>query len=137
MITVLHDLREAALPRAQSAGDSLWLYRDDLEAATGWTWKPEGLCRDAACIPLPRQAASELVRGDQLDVAAAWRHMGHPVAHSADGSVWVLGTGAGARTQALESLDAPDIELPDLAGHLHRLSDYRGRKVFLATWASW
>ena len=27
--------------------------------------------------------------------------------------------------------------LPDLAGRPHRLSDLRGRRVFLATWASW
>ena len=25
----------------------------------------------------------------------------------------------------------------DLADHVHRLSDYRGRKVFLVAWASW
>ena len=32
---------------------------------------------------------------------------------------------------------APDFALPDLDGRVHRLSDFRGRKVFLATWASW
>ena len=30
-----------------------------------------------------------------------------------------------------------DFELPDLDGKLHRLSDYRGQKVLLVTWASW
>ncbi|NDG42002.1 MAG: TlpA family protein disulfide reductase, partial [Betaproteobacteria bacterium] len=39
--------------------------------------------------------------------------------------------------QALSTLEAPDFELPDLAGQTHRLSDYRGKKVLLATWASW
>jgi peroxiredoxin len=37
----------------------------------------------------------------------------------------------------LQSLDAPDFELPDLAGRKHRLSDHRGKKVLLASWASW
>ena len=32
---------------------------------------------------------------------------------------------------------APDFTLPDLDGSPHSLSSYRGRKVFLATWASW
>ena len=32
---------------------------------------------------------------------------------------------------------APDFSLPDINGQPHRLSDYRGKKVFLATWASW
>ncbi|TAK76433.1 MAG: redoxin domain-containing protein [Dehalococcoidia bacterium] len=34
-------------------------------------------------------------------------------------------------------LDAPDFELPDLDGRMHRLSDRRGKKVVLALWASW
>ena len=32
---------------------------------------------------------------------------------------------------------SPDFELPALAGGSARLSDYRGRKVVLFTWASW
>ena len=36
-----------------------------------------------------------------------------------------------------ELLTAPDFSLPDLEGREHSLSDYRGNKVFLATWASW
>lgn len=41
------------------------------------------------------------------------------------------------RRAALASLQAPDFELPDLDGKMHRLSDYRGKKVLLAAWASW
>jgi peroxiredoxin len=29
------------------------------------------------------------------------------------------------------------LELPDLQGHVHRLADYRGRRVLLNFWASW
>jgi peroxiredoxin len=32
---------------------------------------------------------------------------------------------------------APALSLPDLDGTLHRLSDYRGRRVVLNFWASW
>ena len=32
---------------------------------------------------------------------------------------------------------APDFSLPDLAGRLHTLSDYRGKKVLLIAYASW
>ena len=63
--------------------------------------------------------------------------MGHPVEHDSASQTWVLGTAAAARAQALSTLEAPDFELPDLAGQTHRLSDYRGKKVLLATWASW
>jgi len=31
----------------------------------------------------------------------------------------------------------PAIELPDLDGRLHRLSDYRGRRILLNFWATW
>jgi peroxiredoxin len=37
----------------------------------------------------------------------------------------------------LSSLQAPDFKLPDINGKPHSLSDFRGKKVFLVTWASW
>jgi hypothetical protein len=38
---------------------------------------------------------------------------------------------------ALRSLEAPDFSLPDLDGRVHRLSDYRGKKIFLFSWGSY
>lgn len=137
MITVLHEQRETALPGARADGDALWLDRGQIEAATGWQWKPEGLCQADTCVPLPRNSATPVARGDTLDIAAMWRYMGHPVARDEDGSAWVLGTGAAQRSDTLASLQAPDFTLPDLDGKPHRLSDHRGRNVFLVTWASW
>ena len=137
MITVLHDQRESRWPDAAADGDALWLDAAAIEQATGWTWKPEGLCHGDICIPIPAAANREFVRDDQLDLAALWRHSGQPVVHDAESRIWVLGTGAAQRAAALARLQAPDFELPDLQGRMHRLSDQRGRKVFLATWASW
>ena len=137
MTTILHEQRETSVPRARASGDSLWLTRDEIEQSTGWAWKPEGLCQSDTCVPLPRASAEQLVSGDRLDMAAMWRYMGHPVVHDAAGETWVLGTGAAQRAETLARLEAPDFALPDLDGRLHRLSEHRGRKVFLATWASW
>jgi hypothetical protein len=50
---------------------------------------------------------------------------------------WSIGESAVARRDALRSLDAPDFTLPDLDGTLHSLSQYRGKKVLLLSWASW
>jgi len=137
MIRVLHESRDHTSTRATAVGDALWMDRADIEDATGWTWKPEGLCRGDTCMPLPMHATPPMVAGERLDVAAFWRHAGRPVVHDAASRLWVLGGGADHRAAALRSPNAPDFELPDLDGHLHRLSDYRGRRVFLATWASW
>jgi hypothetical protein len=136
MITILNEQRETSLSQAQAMADSLWMSRAAIEEATGWTWKPEGLCQDETCVPIPH-ATSMLVREGMLDIAEMWRHMGHPVVHDAASETWVLGTGSAGRIDSLSSLDAPDFELPELDGSKHRLSDYRGKKVLLATWASW
>jgi hypothetical protein len=137
VITVLHEQRETRLPDAVAHGDELWLDHAAIEQATGWSWKAEGLCHGDVCVPLPRVHAGKFARGGRLNLAAMWRHSGQPVVHDAASSVWVLGSGATQRGAALATLQAPDFTLPDLDGRLHSLSSYRGRKVFLATWASW
>jgi len=113
--------------------DGLWLTAADAERVTGWTLKPEGMCRDDACVPLPASAT----RDGRVDVAAFWQRLGNPVLHDDAVETWVLGLGADARNDALADLQAPDFTLPDLDGTLHTLSALRGRKVFLTTWASW
>jgi hypothetical protein len=118
---------------ARPGGEALWIAAGDLERLTGYELKPEGACRDEVCVPL----STGLARDGEVDVAGFWRHTGHPVLHDVAGSVWLLAEGATARRSALESLQAPDFMLPDLEGTQHTLSEYRGKKVFLATWASW
>jgi hypothetical protein len=105
----------------------------DAEAITGWTLKPEGMCRDELCVPLGDDAR----RDGEVDIAAFWRTLGHPVVSDTRGEVLVLGTAADSRTATLAGLEAPDFALPDLSGVQHRLSELRGKKVFLTTWASW
>jgi AhpC/TSA family len=136
MITILHEQQETQVPLAKTSAEALWMDRASIEKTTGWSWKPEGLCKDDTCVPLPKSAAY-LVQGERLDIAQMWRHMGNPVVHDASATTWVLGTGSAQRMEALSNLEAPDFSLPDLDGQEHRLSDYRGKKVFLATWASW
>ena len=113
-----------------AATNGLWLSASDAERATGWTLKPEGMCQDDVCVPLP-------VRDGRVDVAAFWRLLGRPVVGDAAGDTWVLGAGADQRNATLVGLMAPDFTLPDLAGVPHTLSALRGKKVFLCTWASW
>ena len=124
MATVLTDAGELTL----DAEDGLWLRASDAERATGWTLKPEGMCREDLCVPMP-------VREARVDVAAFWTRLDRPVVHAGD--TWVLGAGAEQRNDALAGLMAPDFTLPDVDGVPHTLSALRGKKVFLCTWASW
>jgi hypothetical protein len=137
MATILCEQSETEVAGARADREALWLRKGDLERATGWVLKPEGLCKGELCVPVAKGAAAKLVAGDEVDVAGFWRHMGAPVAHDQAGAIWLLGTSAGDRSRALTTLQAPDFELPDLDGKKHRLSDYRGRKVLIASWASW
>ena len=126
MATVLTEQGEMTV----AATNGLWLSADDAECATGWTLKPEGMCRDDVCVPLP-------VHDGRVDVAAFWRLLDRPVVSDAAGETWVLGAGAEQRNTAFSELIAPDFTLPDLDGVPHTLSALRGNKVFLCTWASW
>lgn len=136
MVTLLTDNGEFSVDAVPSA-TTLWCSAREAEAATGWVAKPEGLCRGPVCVPLPAGRERELVDGGRIDLAALWRHLGQPVVHSDRGHAWVLGQSARDRAAALASLEAPDFALPDPAGRVHRLSDHRGKKVLLVTWASW
>jgi hypothetical protein len=95
-----------------------------LEEATGWTVKPEGLCRDDVCVPL-----------DESEPETIWARLGWPVARSGD-DVY-LGEPVDQRATATVGSPAPDFSLRDLAGRAHSLSEHRGKKVFLASWAPW
>jgi hypothetical protein len=113
--------------------DGLWMSPADSEKVTGWTLKPEGMCRAELCVPLPASA----VGTNEVDVAAFWKKLGGPVIASDQRDVWALGAPAEERNAALEGLEAPDFTLPDVNGVPRSLSQLRGKKVFLATWASW
>ena len=116
---------------------ALWLSAHDTEAVSGWSMKPDGLCRADICVPVPSAQPSEFVRDGLINLPAFWRRMNKPYAHSRNGDVWVFGEASEVRASAMDTLEAPDFSLPDLDGNFHALSDFRGHKVLLASWASW
>ena len=141
MTLVINEQSETIVAATGREGDRLWVAPQDVERATGWALKPEGLCRGDICVPLSPQRRADVARqadgAATIDIAGLWRGLGHPVVHDDAGDTWVLGTRADDRAASLRSLEAPDFRLPDLTGQLHALSELRGKKVFLATWASW
>jgi hypothetical protein len=137
MVTLLTDAGEFAVDGADASTTTLWCPTRDAEAATGWVAKPEGLCRGPVCVPLPAGREREFADRGRIDLAALWRHLGQPALSSDRGDAWVLAQSARDRVATLAALEAPDFALPDATGRLHRLSEHRGKKVLLVTWASW
>jgi len=138
MIQLLTAEKQIGVPEApEPTGEELWIGRDTLEELTGWQLKPEGLCKGDVCTPVAPEVAARCVDAEKVDVAGLWKSLGRPLLRDRAGSTWMLGEAASDRSRTLESLEAPDFTLPDIEGKLHSLSDYRGKKVFLSTWASW
>ena len=136
---IIYKGKVSQIEGAKAEGDNLWLSRADLTKASGWELKPEGACLGDVCVPIPPARETEFVRdgGKSFNLATFARHLGQPVVHDDKNGVWYFGEAAEARRASIKSLQAPDFELPDLDGKMHRLSDYRGKKVLLAAWASW
>ena len=120
MTTIIKDNRIEHLEGAHVSGGDLWLSVDEWRRIIDETPPTDSPARD-----------------ETINVSAHWRSQQRPVLSDASADVFVLGASAHARTQALESLQAPDFTLPDLDGTPHALSDFRGKKVFLASWSSW
>jgi len=122
---------------ADAKSSELWLGADDLSRVSGWDYKPQGFCKGDVCVPVPEARRGEFVAGGRYNLAALANLLGQPVATDAEHRAWCFGEAAAQRKRMLTSLDAPDFTLPDLDGKMHSLSDYRGMKVFVVSWASW
>jgi hypothetical protein len=143
-VTLLYGTRPPFAVAATPEGGDLWLSADLLPAATGWELTPEGLCQADRCIRVPQgislvrtRQPTAMGRQDQVNLTALAGLLGQPVLRDEAHGVWCFGEAAPARRAAMRSLEAPDFTLPDLDGRPHSLSDYRGKKVFLVSWASW
>lgn len=135
---VIYDGVVTAVGAAAEPSKDLWVTMQDLKRATKFVVKPQGVCRDQLCFPLPKARKAEFISKKGLfNLGEFARLVKQPVAVDANHSVWNFGPRPDAQNAYLESLDAPDFALPDMNGKSHALADYRGKKVLLLTWASW
>ena len=140
MVTLLSSNGTVNLDAAESDARGLWVPLADF-ARLGWELRPEGACRGDVCVPIPKARERDFVRDTaagklfNLTEFAALRRQ--PVARSERGDVFAIGEASVDRAELLRGGEAPDFALPDLAGRIHRLSEHRGKKVFLVSWASW
>jgi AhpC/TSA family protein len=138
--TIVYDDAVTEVGSARIESDQLWITTADLKRATRFEVKPQGVCRNELCFPVPKARQQEFLHKEShaawfnLSAFAALVHQ--PVAHDDALATWYFGLRSDQR-QALSSLEAPDFKLPDINGKPHSLSDFRGKKVLLVTWASW
>ena len=133
--TVIYDGRAIRLNRVgpDTTADALWILKSNLPSINGFELKPQGACREDICIPIPRA----MMRGDYFNLTAFAQRVGQRVVVDADARVWSFGEIPVVRGAFLESRMAPEFSVPDRKGRPVRLSQFRGKKVLVVTWASW
>jgi hypothetical protein len=132
--TVLYDSRAVALTRIDTdATGALWVQKSDLPRINGFELKPQGACRADICIPIPKA----MMRGDLFNLTAFADRVGQKFLADASTRVWSFGEIPVVQGAYVESRMAPDVTVPDRKGKPVRLSQFRGKKVLLVTWASW
>jgi hypothetical protein len=138
---VIYDGIATEVSAPAEATNDLWVTLTDLKRATRFAVKPQGVCRDTLCFPLPKSRRAEFIskKGavNWFNLSAFARLIKQPVAADGKRAVWYFGPRSQEADVHLTSLEAPDFSLPDMSGKRHSLSDFRGKKVLLLTWASW
>ena len=132
---VLLDVGRPTEIEATADRQGVWVNPEDIEATLGWELKPEGLCKDAVCIPVTGHRG--FARDGAIQLQALADVLGRPLALSLEEGIAYLGPPPDLYQRTVGELVAPEFALPDLESRLHSLSEYRGSKVLLAAWASW
>ena len=128
---------EKTLPDVQD----LWVSPEDFTRINGFEIKPQGACYEDMCVPVKQDADNELfVKRDGkswLNVSKFASKIQQAFVSDQESKAWSFGMVPSSRKSFLDSAIAPDFELKDRNGDLVKLSDFRGKKVLIITWASW
>lgn len=129
--TVLYADGNVKLDKIRPDAKDLWIRSADLPRVNQFELKPQGACRADMCIPVPKA----LKNGEWFNLTGFSRKVGQAVV--ADSGVWSFGEIPVVRGSFYSSRIAPDFAVPDRKGKIVHLSDFRGKKVLVVTWASW
>jgi peroxiredoxin len=139
--TVIYQGTATVIEKTLPDASDLWVSPEDMTRISGFVLKPEGLCREELCLPLRQDedSASFARRDGQkwLNLTELARKAKQEYVRDAHADVWSFGEFPLTRAGFLRSALAPDFALEDRQGKTVRLSDFRGKKVLLVTWASW
>jgi hypothetical protein len=129
--TVLFGENAVALDKVRNIDQNLWVQSKDLPRINEFEVKPQGACRADVCIPLSKT----LKNGDWFNLTGFATKIGEKVV--AEQNVYSFGEIPVLRGGFYNSRIAPDFAVPDRKGKVVHLSDFRGKKTLVITWASW
>lgn len=137
--TVLYNDRVFQVTRTLADPDDLWVVPEDVTRISGFALRRNQLCLEHTCVQAGPNSDVRISRSGQtwISMTEVARQLKQAVAVDAERSVWSFGEVPATRVGFLDSAMAPDFSLPNRQGQPVRLSDFRGKKVLLVTWASW
>lgn len=139
--TVLYQERVVELQEILPDATDLWVTPADLTRINDFELKPQGACFEEVCIPVLQDRDSDMfvTRQDQgwFNVTELADKLQQAYVVDRRDGVWAFGEMPVKRQSFLRGGLAPDFELTGRDGEAVRLSDFRGKKVLLLTWASW
>jgi hypothetical protein len=134
MPTVINDSEHVDV-EATMVGERFLMSPVAFESLTGWTLKPEGLCRGDVCAPIFR--TNDVLANGEVDLVGAAPLIGLTAVADAARGIAATSASASERAASMTSLQAPDFTLDDLDGRPVSLHDFERRKVLLLAWSSW
>jgi hypothetical protein len=129
--TVLYNDSTVKLDAVRPDSKDLWVRAADLPRINEFELKPQGACRADMCIPV----AKTLKSGQWFNLTGFSRKLGQSFV--VEQGVWSFGEIPVMRGSFYNSRIAPDFAVPDRTGKVVHLSDFRGKKALVFTWASW
>ena len=138
MATVISDVAGGEIEHVEveaSLGERWLMEPGAFEALTGWTLKPEGMCRGNVCAPIYQR--DEVISDGMVDLVGAAPVIRHSAVVDSKRGVAALGASAAVRGEEMTSLQAPDFTLNDMSGQPVSLHNFERRKVLLLAWSSW
>lgn len=119
----------------------LWVATTDLKRVNGFELNPEGACLDAICVPVKQDRDSNIFvkrSGNAwLNVTELASRIQQPYVVDHEDDIWSFGAIPAQRQSFVRDAQAPDFTLTDWQGNERSLSDFKGKKVMLLSWASW
>lgn len=139
--TVLFEERIVAVSPVLPDATDLWIRPVDLPAVNGFELKPEGACFEDICVPVKQSEDSSIFvsRAGQhwFNVTELADRLRQPYVVDYGTGTWSFGAIPVSRQRFTQQGIAPDFTLQDWHGNSVSLSDFKGKKIMLLTWASW